>query len=132
MYEEAPGFRLGPRVELTKWTSYSPWCAVNPALEKAYCTKKKEMTRRLGAAGVNEQLLLHGTSFANSEAILRQNFRLDKVGAEGTESPHAWTRRELNPHTSYLVPQSSSPSELAVWPLVRMCQSSTTGGRAKA
>ena len=64
--------------------------AVNPALEKAYDEKKREMTRRLGSAGVNECLLFHGTSFANSEAILRGNFRLDKVGACA--------------HTSYYLP----------------------------
>jgi hypothetical protein len=57
--------------------------AVNPALEEAYNEKRQEMTRRLGSAGVNEQLLFHGTSLANSEAILRENFRLDRVGAEG-------------------------------------------------
>ena len=57
--------------------------AVNPALEEAYAEKKEEMTRRLGSSGVNEKLLFHGTSFENSRAILRENFRLDKVGAEG-------------------------------------------------
>ena len=57
--------------------------AVNPALEEAYNEKKEEMTRRLGSAGVNEQLLFHGTSLANSQAILRHNFSLDKVGADG-------------------------------------------------
>ena len=56
--------------------------AVNPALEEAYNEKREEMTRRLRSAGINEQLLFHGTSFASSEAILRENFRLDKVGAE--------------------------------------------------
>ena len=66
---------------------------MSPGLEKAYEDKKKEMTRRLGSAGVNECLLFHGTSFANSEAILRENFRLDKVGAEG---------RRACPHTSSL------------------------------
>jgi hypothetical protein len=35
---------------------------------------------------VNECLLFHGTSFANSEGIARENFRLDKVGRGGRES----------------------------------------------
>jgi hypothetical protein len=56
---------------------------VNPALDAAYEQKKREMTARLGAAGVNERLLFHGTSFANSEGIARENFRLDKVGVAG-------------------------------------------------
>ena len=55
--------------------------AVNPTLEAAYNEKKEEMTRRLGSAGVNERLLFHGTSFRNSEAILRENFRLEMVGS---------------------------------------------------
>jgi hypothetical protein len=53
-----------------------------PSGEVAYEEKKMEMTRRLGSAGVNERLLFHGTSFANSEAILRESFRLDKVGTD--------------------------------------------------
>jgi len=53
---------------------------VNPALDAAYVRKKREMTARLGTAGVNERLLFHGTTFANSEGIARENFRLDKVG----------------------------------------------------
>ena len=55
---------------------------VNPALEGAYARKKREMAARLGSAGVNERLLFHGTSFANSEGILRENFRLDRIGCE--------------------------------------------------
>jgi len=85
--------------------------AVNPALEKAYAEKKEEMTRRLGSAGVNEKLLFHGTSLANSQAILRQNFSLDKVGAEG---------RDPTPRTCSAT--CTHVSENA----------STTGGRAKA
>ena len=69
----APGVGFEQKI---RWVEY----AVNPALEVAYEEKKMEMTRRLGSAGVNERLLFHGTSFANSEAILRENFRLDKVG----------------------------------------------------
>ena len=57
--------------------------AVNPSLQEAYNAKREEMWRRLGSAGVNECLLFHGTSLANSEAILRQNFLLDKVGFGG-------------------------------------------------
>jgi hypothetical protein len=57
---------------------------VNPALDAAHGQKKREMTARLGAAGVNERLLFHGTTFANSEGIARENFRLDKVGRAQT------------------------------------------------
>ena len=70
----------------------------DPALEKAYAEKKLEMTRRLGRRGVNECLFFHGTSLPNSEAILRQNFRLDQVGACA--------------HTSHL-PYCTSPSSNA-------------------
>ena len=91
--------------------------AVNPALEEAYNEKREEMTRRLGSAGVNEQILFHGTSLANSEAILRENFRLDRVGAEGR------IPIPLICHTALLHPTSCSATCTHVTPL---------GGRAKA
>ena len=75
----APGEGFESRIRCVEY-------AVNPALESAYGHKKEEMTRRLGREGVNERLLFHGTSLANSEAILQQNFCLDKVGAEGRVS----------------------------------------------
>ena len=65
-----------------KWTNVSPWYVVNPALEEAYERRKMEMTARRGDGGVNERLLFHGTSLANSEGIIRENFRLDKAGFE--------------------------------------------------
>jgi colicin import membrane protein len=52
----------------------------NPALQTAYERKKEELAARLGgAANVNERFLFHGTSMANSEAIIRNNFCLSKV-----------------------------------------------------
>jgi hypothetical protein len=95
--------------------------AVNPGLEEAYYTKKEEMTRRLGSAGVDERLLFHGTSFASSEAILRENFRLDKVGAEGGVGARAHTR------IICLFPISL----FAQFP-VRTWPTSTTGDKANA
>jgi len=58
---------------------------VNPALEAAYERKKKELAVVRGAEGVNEKILYHGTSFSNSEAIIKENFRLDKVGSTTDE-----------------------------------------------
>jgi len=54
---------------------------VNPALDIAYERKKEELAAIRGAEGVNEKILYHGTSFSNSEAIIKENFRLDKVGS---------------------------------------------------
>jgi hypothetical protein len=54
---------------------------VNPTLEVAYDRKKKELAVVRGAEGVNEKTLYHGTSFSNSDAIIKENFRLDKVGS---------------------------------------------------
>ena len=52
----------------------------NPALQTAYERKKEELAARLGgAANVNERFLFHGTSLANSEAIISNNFSLSKV-----------------------------------------------------
>jgi len=87
--------------------------AVNPALEQAYILTKEEMTRRLGSAGVNECFLFHGTSFANSEAILRENFRLDKVGAEGrvpTPLIHLTSCSATRLHVSDALCESAWPS----------------------
>jgi len=53
---------------------------VNPLVEDEYVEKRGEMRARLGSGGVNERLLFHGTSFARSEGIRRDNFSLDKVG----------------------------------------------------
>jgi hypothetical protein len=56
---------------------------VNPVLKAAYARKKKALAARLGAAAnVNEQFLFHGTSLANSEAIIRNNFCLSQVRAQ--------------------------------------------------
>jgi len=60
---------------------------VNPKLEEAYELKRREMiaARGRGIEGSggggadNERFLFHGTSVANSKAITRENFRLDKV-----------------------------------------------------
>jgi hypothetical protein len=53
---------------------------VNPVLQAAYERKKDELAARLGgAANVNEKFLFHGTSLANSKAIIRNNFCLSKV-----------------------------------------------------
>jgi hypothetical protein len=52
---------------------------VNPVLQAAYEQKKKELAVRLGDANVNERFLFHGTSLANSEAIISNNFSLSKV-----------------------------------------------------
>jgi hypothetical protein len=53
---------------------------VNPVLQTAYARKKEELAARLGgAANVNERFLFHGTSLANSEAIISNNFCLSKV-----------------------------------------------------
>jgi hypothetical protein len=57
---------------------------VNPVLERAYERKKKKLAERLGAANINERFLFHGTSFANSEAIISNNFRLSKVRGTST------------------------------------------------
>ena len=74
---------------------------VNPELEAAFEQEKKEMKARLRQAppscgwtvvkGVGkyeahfpkcqERVVFHGTSLQNSEAIMRENFRLDKVRA---------------------------------------------------
>jgi hypothetical protein len=51
----------------------------NPALQAAYERKKGALAARLGDANVNEQFLIPGTSLANSEAIIRNNFCLSKV-----------------------------------------------------
>ena len=53
---------------------------VNPALEAAYETRKKEMTAQRGNGNMIERLMFHGTSAVNSQSIIRENFRLDKVG----------------------------------------------------
>ena len=61
---------------------------VNPTVEAAYADKKGEMRARIGSGGVNERLLFHGTSFANSESIAHENFCLDMVGRVLTCEPH--------------------------------------------
>ena len=91
--------------------------AVNPALEEAYNEKREEMTRRLGSAGINEQLLFHGTSFASSEAILRENFRLDKVGAQERVPIHLICLKSCVPSDQLLGYVHARP---------------TTGGQAEA
>jgi hypothetical protein len=53
---------------------------VNPVLQTAYERKKKALAARLGGvANVNEQFLFHGTTLANSDAIISNNFCLTKV-----------------------------------------------------
>jgi hypothetical protein len=65
-------YRLPPRAAVHH--------VVNPVLHAAYERKKKALAARLGgAANVNERFLFHGTSMANSEAIIRNNFCLSKV-----------------------------------------------------
>jgi hypothetical protein len=51
----------------------------NPVLKAAYERKKEVLAALGGAANVNERFLFHGTSLANSEAIISTNFCLSKV-----------------------------------------------------
>jgi hypothetical protein len=53
---------------------------VNPVFQAVYERKKEESEAHLGAANVNEQFLFHGTTLANAEAIVNNNFCLSKVG----------------------------------------------------
>ena len=53
---------------------------VNPVFQAVYERKKEESEAHLGAANVNEQFLFHGTTLANAEAIINNNFCLSKVG----------------------------------------------------
>ena len=86
-------------------------------MEETYEARKREMTARRGREGVNERLLFHGTSLAASEAIIRENFRLDKAGCVTVLRLRA-TTRTLPPVikvTSKLCGQSGGP-------LYRRCQ----------
>lgn len=53
----------------------------NPALVRRFEEKAREYDRRFGAKQHTQLLAFHGTSKANVESILRQGFRMDKVGS---------------------------------------------------